>query len=541
MNRRLVEIRSADADENLRRIKKSLEKATGRRKGAEELTEKLDKLSYGDASISAIDGLIRFCNNIVDRLETVWPGLQLLPKITAAEQGLIELEKKHKALLAAARELTKSYAQKQLGFHDVWIGDLIKGKRGELDMIRAEARLPDKSSNDLLKSIEAAKPLWGEHIETVAGMVLRDDRFDEGLCVLADQLVRICSGSTPLDTPKTLNILGRDRTILKDLAYTIYFRFPTWSVWGLPLIAHEFWHASFASRKDLYRYFEKKVDKLKTVWDEPLIQKCLADIFATYVIGPAYAFACVLLILNAESPLDRIRARVVFATLDHLAQKEDAIDQNEAKKWYGFLPELKSDWNEASQPESAADTPCLLLHQDYSCHLVGELIKIAAQSTPPQEQAAAERALSAELKNIRCKLAGDHGVCRMKDSTLIDSMQKVLLEFLGLAAGDLRYPLDPWSGSGESLIDRLTAKKSEQPGDKSAVPGQFFKEEDLRRWKTDRIDLRHVLHATWSKRWRTSDPDSKRIEAIAERARQLCEELVDELPEGDTAADRNGA
>src|SRR5262249_49854916 len=141
MNRRLVEIRGADAEESLQRIQESLNRARNRRSGAKNLKDGLEKLCYGDGSITAIDGLIRYCKDIARKLQSAWPDLQ--PKIMAAEKGLADLNDKHLALLWNASELTKGSSNEgQLGFHHNRTESLIDEKKGTLKRIRADARQP---------------------------------------------------------------------------------------------------------------------------------------------------------------------------------------------------------------------------------------------------------------------------------------------------------------------------------------------------------------------------------------------------------------
>ena len=78
--------------------------------------------------------------------------------------------------------------------------------------------------------------------ELLGGVALRDTRLDDGICVLADELVtnyRVDNrGPTPI-----LTIPARHKTTAMTLAKTVCVGFPEWTIWALPLTAHEFWYA----------------------------------------------------------------------------------------------------------------------------------------------------------------------------------------------------------------------------------------------------------------------------------------------------------
>lgn len=136
------------------------------------------------------------------------------------------------------------------------------------------------------------------------GALLRRDIAGGGFCALADKLLDRFNG-----LEKKLNWNGF--TILGETAYlgwvgeVVRLRFPGTSTWHLPVAAHEFGHYAnpmlhFKVRDGSYTGYRYPVaEYLDSQW-KPTSQKpwfhaheLLADIFAVYAVGAAYAY-CVL-------------------------------------------------------------------------------------------------------------------------------------------------------------------------------------------------------------------------------------------------------
>ena len=78
---------------------------------------------------------------------------------------------------------------------------------------------------------------------------------------------------------------------------------PHWSIWALPFTAHEFWHV--AASLGIWDKLREHLDPEEHCSD-PALDTCLADAFATYTIGPAYAYAAVTLLLNPPRRTSRL-------------------------------------------------------------------------------------------------------------------------------------------------------------------------------------------------------------------------------------------
>lgn len=351
---KLVQIRSADAEENLGRISEALKNVTARRSDAETLAKGLMDLVWKRSALVPMEVMINYCSDVLSmKAESNWQEFAM--KIEEARRAIDQTKADLDKLAWKASELIqKGPDKKQRDYHDSMTNSLVADRRRKLDKIKKDALQPLFGSQELLQGIENAKPKWGEHIETVAGMILRDDRFDGGLCALADQIATICADSGRFKNGETLNILGRDEAMREELKHAVYFRFPAWSVWGLALIAHEYWHASCAQIDKVQNAFDgirEISDEKLSVWPNRLVQDCLADTFATYVMGPAYAFACILLSLDVNSLQDRVRAKIVFSTLQHLHSESRSGG-------YDFVDKLQTSWNEATGGARRLDRAC---------------------------------------------------------------------------------------------------------------------------------------------------------------------------------------
>jgi hypothetical protein len=499
---KLIEIRIADADESVNRIEGALKLAMSRRSDAAKLEEYIPNLK---AETHSIEPLIDYSKRILRQQESTWPELR--EKLAKAGTALKRLKEMLESMADDAEVLKESSSNDdQLTIHKNKTTFLVQTKLREIAAIRSDARQQTATVDKLLQTIETTKPLWEEHIETVAGMVLREESFDRGLSTLIDRLIKICAGYAPFGMTSTLNILGRDHTVLKDLHYTVYFRFPTWSVWGLPLAAHEFWHASSLGR-DGFKDELKGNPQALEVWNETLVQDCLADSFATFVIGPAYAFACVALLLNVNSLQDRVRANTVFATLEFLA------DGNEES--YAFIPELQTCWNEAAGAvgvQPSRDGECLLGRE---CRLLDKLMK--RQWNHNRDPELKPEWVSCPLENTN-QIDGTTQRCPMLNTALIDQMRIALLQFM---PAELRYGADVWREAGDQLQELLNAD-----GGETNLP--------------KRVDLRHVLHAAWLNRWEAPEQDAVYISEVAERVERLCKTVPMPVPQRAFHSDPNG-
>lgn len=196
--------------------------------------------------------------------------------------------------------------------------------------------------------------VFAESVELLGGIALRDVGFDFEICQRADDLIR---PSYPELAGALRAIPGGVRTMARTLERIIGLRFPEWTLWALPFAAHEFWHV--AARKELHSQLCGEIEaagkKPEEFLEDPGIHLCLADAFATYTMGPAYAYAAVTLLFDPARPYEAIdqpacdnsRVRGILKMLD--CMDEGASDMSSISSYSPVIDELENAWEAAKQ------------------------------------------------------------------------------------------------------------------------------------------------------------------------------------------------
>jgi len=189
-----------------------------------------------------------------------------------------------------------------------------------------------------------SKEVFDEYVDFLHGLAMRDAGLDGEICQLADELTRIWKMR---DVDHSLTIPTRQEAITSTLARIIRLGFPEWTIWALPLTAHELGHV-VASKNEQLRGFVEEEGAIEPARSH--LEDYLADAFATYVMGPAYAFAAVLMRFNPvsaydddyEHPADAKRAYFVFNILQLMNEQADLKDP-----YTGIIDQLRLEWNAA--------------------------------------------------------------------------------------------------------------------------------------------------------------------------------------------------
>jgi hypothetical protein len=193
---------------------------------------------------------------------------------------------------------------------------------------------------------------FGEILELLGGIALRDAELDDGICALADELItfyRIESASRYY----VLTIPARHRAISMTLARIVRLGFPEWTIWALPLTAHEFWYV--VGRKAIPGF--EVNDFVGGVMVDAAMQQCVADAFATWLMGPAYSYAQIFLGLDpieayrSEHPHEAAnddRVHAMLTMLDNMNQKGDFADAKNI---------LSTEWQTALKYAEPPDAP----------------------------------------------------------------------------------------------------------------------------------------------------------------------------------------
>lgn len=209
---------------------------------------------------------------------------------------------------------------------------------------------------------EGKRAVFAEYADFLGGLALRDIGFDRGICRLADELILNCSRSWPSDTPpwQSLTIPTSQETMSKTLAELIRMGFPEWTFWAIPLTAHALGQVLVGKNTALMDYVKQHAQDKQA---QNHLQSLLADAFATYVMGPAYACAAVMLRFNpvqactdqADHPADAKRAHMVFTMLQRMNEQKEYNQPYEHILHEVLEPEWQEALRQVRPPAAAAD------------------------------------------------------------------------------------------------------------------------------------------------------------------------------------------
>ena len=205
----------------------------------------------------------------------------------------------------------------------------------------------------------SARPLQREALEFLGGCLIREQGLDRepaavaaatregaGICGLADLMLRDYARRTGINW-NARTVLGSDPFLETDTE-VIRLRFPSWSLWDLPLLAHEFGHLAARATPAFVEYQREQTGSSGMEQRGRHMDEFFADVFATYTLGPAFACDVVLLqfqpaeayLARGAHPSHQERARVILQTLTEMNRKG-------AGAFGGALQQLERAWGGA--------------------------------------------------------------------------------------------------------------------------------------------------------------------------------------------------
>jgi hypothetical protein len=182
-----------------------------------------------------------------------------------------------------------------------------------------------------------------ECLDLLGGLALRDRATDDQICQLADDLIYECAQPS-FKVVATVPALtgGAGDSLTSTLRRVASVRFPDWSLWTVPLVAHEYAFVMTEVEDVLRSHVKSQAaawvsaqplpagspgEKPEDVREdlrkraESCARVLLADAFATFTMGPAYACGALLLRLDPADgahryrPSDVTRAAMVLGML----------------------------------------------------------------------------------------------------------------------------------------------------------------------------------------------------------------------------------
>jgi len=373
----ILKIRLETLQQNLKRAANVLDMVKEWRAGIQELETHIGNIL---SSIEAVESCTLDCQQSIDRsMEKEESGIRdHLNAISDKIKNLRDnwrttrdcLQKMKKGFVktegpgpearltnAAVKEIEKATRKHQ---------HTLKGIQDEMKTIGGNNQGDGASAEDLRKKAwgdyatetEHLNRVFAEYIDFLRGLALRDTGFDEGICELADELInKWVTG----DLQSSLSIPARQEAMNKTLARIIRLGFPEWTIWALPLVACEFGHV-VSDTQELRKTLENEGYRDKLPMRH--LRHFVADAFATYIMGPAYACAAILLRFNPptayqdqdEHPAEAKRAYVIFTMLEQM-NNENGM----AGPYTGIIQTLKDGWKAAVRQ---ANPPDILTTQD---------------------------------------------------------------------------------------------------------------------------------------------------------------------------------
>lgn len=221
---------------------------------------------------------------------------------------------------------------------------LFSERRSQLDAVRTLLQNPGDGLGPGWSFLRMARQdnvrLLRECLAFLQGALLRSAGMDGGVCELADHLLGELRARTEIPWSR-LTILAEGELI--ELSTEIVrLRFPQVGVWRLPLMAHEFGHlvvseleAPDANGLTKHKPLEQFVDA-----DPGLrfkLRELCSDVFAVYMLGPAFACNAILIEFDPSSiddepadarhPSDGKRAHVILNALQRLDDDRDRFNK----------------------------------------------------------------------------------------------------------------------------------------------------------------------------------------------------------------------
>ena len=228
---------------------------------------------------------------------------------------------------------------------------------------------------------DGARSVQREALEFLGGLLVHKKGLDcepptltgtnsEGpsVCDLADRMLRTYSRRTGVNWAAR-TVLGKS-PFLATNTDVIRIRFLEWSLWNLPLMAHEFGHLAAlatpafqnfqgpASEQSLERHPnpEAAAELGYVQARRRQLDELFADIFAVYTAGPAFACSVIMTQLSAPEayvwrgshPSHDERVRVILQTLSAMNERNGwRLDEREG---FGpILTQLEQHWDHAVQ------------------------------------------------------------------------------------------------------------------------------------------------------------------------------------------------
>jgi hypothetical protein len=223
------------------------------------------------------------------------------------------------------------------------------------------------------------------------GALARDAGLDQELCKIADFLLDGLDHFGPKHIKWGRFTILAEMEFFGTMAAVIRLRYPDLSIWNLPVVAHEFGHfvASHLEESDKGKFKEyvqafqdvlpqvsqpeenekveertrKELEERRRIQENRrrmFLHEYYADCFATYALGPAYAYTCLLLRFDPkaaftdgqEHPSYQKRAHVILQTLEEMNKVKGSKG-----RYTGIIKNFRCWWQKSVEGASPPEQP----------------------------------------------------------------------------------------------------------------------------------------------------------------------------------------
>lgn len=252
-------------------------------------------------------------------------------------------------------------------------------------LLRLANSVSDAALNTVWKDLQADRKecdaIFEEFIACLGGALIRQNELDNGVCTIADKILADLSFRS--DIPWTrMTILG-EGDFFADMTEIIRLHFPEFTIWNLPIVGHEFGH--FVGRelrkrikdrkgqRDFIREIIEQEGKQNSTEDEKkkeedYLYEHLADIFATYSLGPAFAFTSILLKFNPNQNQDGKshpnNVKRVYIILKTLEKMNTLPGENQGIDYQHLIRQLRESWHVSLNELEESTTTISILGAD---------------------------------------------------------------------------------------------------------------------------------------------------------------------------------
>lgn len=236
-------------------------------------------------------------------------------------------------------------------------GPFARKLRGEIQQTITDLNnlIPDCGSQVALPQERLAflrrrtNDLFAEALTLRSADFIRNGQFDKGMCLVADKLLAELGRAVVFEVPHLSTLAESD--FFGSSARVVRLRYPSVSIWELPVLGHEFghsfgpeWRVQGALQPRPYEWFREN-SKLRPVI---IADEYFCDLLATFLLGPAYAYMCILqrfdptnTVDDETHPSDLKRAWWVLRGLERLAEM---ASPETAAHYNGIAATLRGFW-----------------------------------------------------------------------------------------------------------------------------------------------------------------------------------------------------